>query len=961
MKQKNLLLCLCSIIHITSSLQASLFNTQEGVVWQRTTFSPPTNQYPAPVMYLGANKQAGATDEQKELALARARVAINVLGAASVAIDPLAPAEDVIVNGAAPAVSPFNNKTVTNLTLQPSTSLASPVLTLASDKNVYFVASPSDGTVVLKNSVAINDADGTGKPTNEIKALAANTDTIFAAVSANGQTWQADAGAARGIAVLKADKTGNKLQVYDATDFSKTAADNQAAEASSLAADKLFAFVDSGAGSPINFAKLGAPVTMFFNPHLERLYVGLDSVARNVNTDEGGVLGVFMGRLNTVTVSDEPITSLKLQPILSSLEKDLFYDAGSKNVADRVIGFYADGVNADGGDKAFAATVSQINAMRTSTGKDYLIINSLVTNNDDKTQRGIFALPLLGTEDWAGSAIDAEKIGTVSKVVNGIATFDVPPSAFDQMPLATDPAVLVQDTDPAKISQIFVSGDALYWSRDDANDDIDQGIFSSRAMFDHTGAVRAWTPAQRVMGSLEKVSGFALDTKYQPGAFYALTTKTFTENDPNTIRVTQWGKSDDVTKDDVNNTVNNLSSVLARLFPVENGGLVALQSFDEKTPGFVQDKFAMMVAVGHDKIALIQTVYNNSGQFGLVTKFIDDATSPNQNVFVFDAESIPALKEIMPLMGVEVSRMTTANFGWLFVYGLHGVRVLSLPTGNGWTDLNGLSKANNASFPGGSDWAFRSFNTTNNLTDIVKLVAANGRMYVVTLNKLFFFDMNIIAKFKGPGATVLGELAVDGPEAFTSALLADLVVFSPTNDVLRNRGVIATNHGIFASDLSTDATQMVLVQKLADLALELQSVQDVRSEAPKTANLYALATDFSDEDTLYRFDVPDATVTNIADMVKVIAKPSDDGLFASLHDTRQSFMTDGTFVYSTLPKNYGSKDYFHIDVPAESSSFDMTPVLNLDTQINTYISGVLREGASGTIMIPGDWGVRVNQ
>lgn len=953
MRKKILLLGLLTLVPAAVQLHASVSKTQAGMVWKKSAFSPVSQITGVPTFYLGATTTAVGSEN-----FSLASSSLTAGSGAGVRIDPLAPANtanDAIILNKVAANSPFNNQVISNLDLLNSIY---PVVTIDGDTNAYLVIKPDDGKIVLKNDVAINDAAGSGNPTKEIKAVTASTDTIFAAVSANGADWQDLAGANRGIAVLKAASDSSKLNVYDATDFGTApGAANKATKASVVAADKVVAF----SAAAVNNAELTADVNMFFDQTLERLYVGLKGAKRTTDGTEGGVLGVFMGRVDPAGSK-----SLVLQPVVNNVAPALFNTNDNKGI----VGFYADGTG--GGNGPFAATIDQINTMHTSTNKDYLVVNSNVVGQAGAPGlTGVFALPLLGKKDAKNAvAIDQDKIGTISQVdpVTRAPTFNDSPTVFAQMPIATDLAVTVGGGtpfgDPTKITEIFVEGDTVYMCAADTGANVkantNSGIFASTAIFAQDGSIRAWTPIQRVMGSIERVWGGGLDTQMQPGDFYMLTSQDLTVTDTNTVKITQWGSTNSVTAQSA--IINNLSSLLAELFPLEDGGLVGLYSFDEKTPGFLADSFAMMVAVGKTKVALIQmATLDGTGNFALTPNFVVGA-----NVFVFDETTV--LGDIMPLTGAEVSRMTAADSGWLFVAGCNGVAVLSLANGNGWASDVGLSAlvgtTNPGDFPGGgTTFTFKKLVEDNpgEFMNVRKLVASDGRMYVETLNGIFFFDMDDAGKFDGVPSTLLGELEVAG---LGDSLIADLVVLSknasggdPDNN---NFGVIATNNGLFASTLSINSANTIPVTGTSGLELQLQLVGDFRSQAPVTGNVYMLATDFANNnDKLYRFDANSNALT-LADLVKTVTTGTT-GLTEEFNASRQSFMTDGTFVYNTLPKNYGSTDYLTLTNIDGSGSTDVTPLLGLDLSQNTYISGVLREGSSGAIMVPGDWGVRVNE
>ncbi len=741
-------------------------------------------------------------------------------------------------------------------------------------------------------------------------------------------------------------------------------------------------------------AELGPDVDLYWSNNLGRLYIGLKNVHRDDPTLEGGCMGLVMGRVDPrlgTPVGGKPSGALVLQPVVAGLKKELFYeDPASVNQTDRIVGFYFDGSPPPSlGQQAMNVSVKQVRDMLTSTGKNYLIVNSNITSHGIKGYQHVYALPVAPAEYPAGTKTAPEKVGTLMKVdADGLAdwNFGVPPGdpqypdALDNMPSAKKPSITVGSSSPDKISDIFVNGDTVYMAMN-GNTAATAGLFASTALFNENGVIREWTPPVRVTGDVNSVLAAGVDSI---GNFYAATGES---NDPtkganftniNTVKVTQWGKSDDVT------TNNNLSSLLATEFPESTGGIVAMHSFDQRTPGFMRDRFAMLVVVGPTKIALIQTGYV-VGVGGFVpTQVFSKTAGVGQNVFVFDATTPEgaALAAIAPLTCAEVSRMTAADSGWLFVGGYGGVAVLrtaggAADAGNGFASQGpGLGVLTAAGYPGAAAWTFKQLTPNVNadaFKNVVKMVAWNGRMYVVTLAGVFSFGM-VANKFTDGAPAALADEKVGGAadNPLDGAVVADLVVLSPNAVVADNRGIIATDRGIYASDLSAVAANTVPIPaaQFGDLALQLQllGADKHAGSAPSSGNVMVLGVDFdNNNDVLYRLDVSKAAVAAGAPPAADFAKPvklkttDTTGKVVAFNSTKQGFNTDGTGVVATLPKHYEHLDYVTLDKVGVSGSQDITSLLNIDTGKEKWVSGAVREGAFGAIMVPGDFGVRVNE
>src|SRR5206468_7473668 len=123
-----------------------------------------------------------------------------------------------------------------------------------------------------------------------------------------------------------------------------------------------------------------------------------------------------------------------------------------------------------------------------------------------------------------------------------------------------------------------------------------------------------------------------------------------------------------------------------------------------------------------------------------------------------------------------------------------------------------------------------------------------------------FFDM-VANKFKAVAPNPLNAMQVAGLD---NRLIADLVVLSRDalmgNPNVDNRGIIASDMGLFASKLTTVAVDTVMVTNTNNLNFQLQLTGTTHSMAPSNANVYALVTDFdNNNDKLYRYDVPEVT------------------------------------------------------------------------------------------------------
>ncbi|MFA5306554.1 MAG: hypothetical protein WC365_03830, partial [Candidatus Babeliales bacterium] len=333
------------------------------------------------------------------------------------------------------------------------------------------------------------------------------------------------------------------------------------------------------------------------------------------------------------------------------------------------------------------------------------------------------------------------------------------------------------------------------------------------------------------------------------------------------------------------------------------------------------------------------------------------------NVFVFNTTNNPALAAIAPLTYVEWSRIPDrkdhGGQGWLFVGGRNGVVVLSDAVGDGGP--SGMYELVAAGYPGNGDWTFKKLVPDNdaNFAHIRKLVARNERLYVVTRSNVYYFDMDASKFADAPNVLDVGTVA-----GLDDKWIADMVVVAPSAGVAAdNRGVIATSSGLYASNLVN--TSFPITNTPTDrFAIQLQLLADQPGGVPTNGNIYALLTDMTNDaaqkpnDKLYRFDVPDAAGA-LATFAQPVILPNASGLMREFKSYEQNIDDDGSFLYSTLPWNYGTLGNvnLYLQNAAMDTSFNVLPLLKETGRV----TGVMHDEATGIIMVPGQSsGMNVN-
>ncbi len=862
------------------------------------------------------------------------------------------------------------------------------------DSNIlYLISSYLDGKTNIATEAALQDS--TPGDTKQIKALTGSNTYVFAAVSASGKDWNdpSDDGDARGIAVVKPTlnvkiPTIKQLAAEDLSNSEPTETKAKKVDVKVTANPIVVSFTEAAAPSAITKAYIGSDVDMYWDSELGRLFVGLSEVHRNDQNKEGGCFSILVGRIEkeNIGTSSEKDHTLTFSSIVSSPTKaKLYNDTTYKNSNKFMVGFYYDTTGTDD----VTITAKKVRVMHTSTGFSYLIANCNLSGDSEYNK--VFALPILGNKRPDGTTItDRGIIGTLSKIDDSthLPTFDAIPTEAKYMPQfdkdnPTNPSkttiglvVGQAEKDTGRLKDLFVSGDSVFICLSDDGSTQNSGIFESTALFNSDGIIIAWTPWQRVMGDVQKVFGGGVDVFNN---FCFLTSQDTAKTDANTIRTSIWGttetanKSETIDKENdkpvwTNDTSRNLSALLSSIFPQEQCGVLQTINFDEYTPGFKQQKFSMMVAVGYDKIALIQTL--DPITQNPIKTFTTDGATPN--VFVFQND--PVLKEIAPLCFAEVAKNTDADSGWLFVGGYNGVAVLCKADGSGWDSSgDGLINLDTAAFPG-NGYSFKKLTPStpnavsfSNVRKLASMASSDAKKLFIQTKDNLYSIVPSAAEFKTATVTATPMLT-DLPETlkFTDFLIipnadpADDGTLPTSNNF---KFIFGSTYGLLTGIYNSATAKVTLSGQgsaTSDPVLHLNYISKTKGLNSVTGNLYALSANYlTNSGKIYRYYVngAESSAANACKPISVDANP-----FIDLHNFRGNFITDGAFGFSMIakgPSNNFLTDLYEIaQTQTEHGSIDELLELN-DT--NWYIGVITRNTASGSWLIPGDWGIKVNE
>ncbi|KKQ33166.1 MAG: hypothetical protein US49_C0002G0061 [candidate division TM6 bacterium GW2011_GWF2_37_49] len=795
------------------------------------------------------------------------------------------------------------------------------------DNKVYMILNPNaSGDSVLSSNNPINDSAPAA--TQEIKALASSSEYIFAAVSASGKTWADNTAGSenRGVAVIYPDfqTTPNNLKSLNANDVDPNNAGNMAAQLN-VAASEDASYVEvafrktaqgiTKAKFDENVAAENVGVDMFWSSDLQRLFIALTDVTRNENDKEGGVVSVVVARLEKDEVTGK--TALIFSPIINDPT-----NAFTEDSTDQILGFYYKSTNA----KTSKVSTKKVKIMHTSTDKYYLITNSsfvkvIGSQDQDNEYHGVYAFKLIATND------DPSLVGTIEAI-----------SKFNDANVVVGQAT---DLDIASATDMFVHGDSVYVCLGSSTDGNSLGIFQSTAIFNASGSIVNWTPWQRVMGSIQKVWGGAVDNNSNNFYFLASQTPVVTDQTSNTVHITQWGTTEiaNLNADGTKNTDHNLSSVLEKIFPQSEGGILQIFDFNDQIEGFKTGEFAMMVVIGHSKVALVQTGEFIDGVFKPISKFVEGA-----NVIVFN------MTNIAPLCCVEVSRTTNNDSGYIFIGGLGGVTVLKNNHDKGWASQTGLTSVSSL-----SGYSFKQLTATaGDFTNVRKLVCRDNKLWLATKDNFYSVDISSNAFITGDA----NETRIN-PGLPTSSKYCDFVVVPESTSA--RYFIFATTSGLY----SFKSGALYKVGALTDPAVHLNYISTDKANISNQGNLYVLYSNFVDEvGKVYRYYVSSSGGTIQSLVTPIKSADTSDGLFVDLHYYRGNFSADGSFGYSVLAKGIDQYDMFHmyeITTDPINENRNLTQDVGINTEQDWYIGAVTRNSTSGSILVPGDWGLIVNE
>lgn len=586
----------------------------------------------------------------------------------------------------------------------------------------------------------------------------------------------------------------------------------------------------------------------------------------------------------------------------------------------------------------------------------YMIVNA-ITSAPAQMAGGLFisgsknlicALPVLG------STAAAAEVGTISKVVNGVATFDAAASTMAELPSVNDAAVVVG------------GGKALFggtWVKDiftDANNNVYvalggykpayEGIFKSTAIVNTAGAITGWTAWKRVKGLNQRIMAAAYDPttgKYmflgaeqEGGSAVTTSAADLAKFYSNINTVYATGATEDVI-DPATAAATSLTKIIAGSIAPAAGGVFNVFNYDENTPGFAEGQMSMLVSVGFDKLTIARTGKWADGSLTPETVFA--STGATQNVIALNDPTAAAdvVKGLAPLTSTAIVDDASGQ-AWLFAGGSNGLAVYRLTAdGSGLKNFTGKTYDTAAGVTKVFDptlWSFKKIGDTK-FNGVRKLLKRGNALWVVTETTIYAIGVaaNKFDGIVGAATTApLGETVVMKFDPDTMGYVSDVLVLD--NNVV----VVATTKGMYVFKQDTATLAWAVDAQYATLGPVTQLNYTPRSAGK--GDLFALFANFAEKTgKLVRYAV-DTTSTTVAGVVTALNKEITLGGFYL------NFATDGAVAVVNSPTE-GTVKVVELNTTATPKVID---------QDFTKGGAPAFDNASGKFVIPGDEGLMVN-
>ena len=847
---------------------------------------------------------------------------ISVGGPLTTSFTPLATSINATINGVVGQLNPLRGAVISNLALLGTNAVA---VTGSEPSSIYIVQNSSENNYNLLK--ATNMLDGNGAPVSTVNALETNAPqfanlplqknlAVFEAVQIGG--------AGSGIAVAA-------VKEINENDVTKISFDYLATTPLNLTTPALYITSQLTA---ITAGAVSLHTVNLFEGRMPWMYIGL-----RVTGGPGANDGAF--GVTTMPAQPEAPNFFKLAPD-AAVNGDSIIAAKGANVS---------------------VNISSCCTMFTTMQLPNLIVVGGVVGTDANNST-VYALPQLSANGGLAQTSATPQVTFLNQYPHYIISraFVTAAAAAGDLYSSTDVQAKVGGgAAPGEITDIFVSGDAVFVSVGMSSGAVQPGIFHSQALFDSLGRIKGWTNWQRVGATNMPVWRFAFDER--SGNFWYLTGAN--ENAIQTVLRTQWTQSD-----------SGFSGLINGLFSEETGGVQGLFDFAITTMPALDGNISLDIMTGYQQVVIAQTGATTTG-FGPVTDFSNGFNSTNGTTQGF-APGVTWLNftgGVLDDLGaiIAATMVTDGTYGWFVVGGNGGVAVLAHADGTGWpvslqSGFVGLD-ANMQWYKVGNYKNVRKLNPF--------FFNGQARLFVLTNSK---FDRLVTsaATFAG-GANPVTLAVPEGLPGGKNRWFADSLVSG-------NLALLATSSGLLrganGTDIANNSTstmnwvQVTIPESVGPVTRLYAICQDgVEAHLATNSvpgNLYLLNAYVGyDQARVYRFGVTNGTVVSDSTLTQLpdYIVENQKTFFINVGSYRNYMATDGA-IFALSRSRYRDVPLFEellgptwkrTSVTVSQSQVAFRNALRVVTTKSHSIGHMLRSTGFGSWLVPGDFGLFVNE
>jgi len=668
-------------------------------------------------------------------------------------------------------------------------------------------------------------------------------------------------------------------------------------------------------------ASIGETIDMFWSRDLERLFVAL-RVKTDSNAHENqGACAILVGRIKDNQLLFEPIAP-----------HNYFYGS------DQVVG-------ATGPNKEIA--IHKIRTFKTSANIQYLLVVGDV-GSSEKSAKKIYAFPLVDRHYDINDRlqrIEDREIGTLASYASVKDYFyktflrskllpcaaQKPEEGFSRHDLAVN--IGGSKLLPGPIENVVTSNDSVFVSIKECDGDTckNPGVFHSQPILDHHGRIIAWTDWQRVAGATKPT----LNIGVAPGngSFTVLEQN----NDTFSLRKTLWKKE--------NTIFTVLKQICDQEFSPENGGI---RGYFEFGPEELNCNAYWHIVSGYNKIMITKIAQQDSqGKMHITLDEINDA---NNTIFTFSDYS-----------GGPIDFATFIHNGdqkWLAVSGAKGLFILADKEGNGWGlhEEVDYSRLNQMSFYNVGSYSF-----------VKKLMQCGNQACILTDNSLEYvvFDPKII----------IGKKEYNAKKCIISQSLHGCC---NDVDIFGSVVLLATSKGLFAAgfengNVSLQWKKIIFPCEDWLKPFKLISIKSsVHSGKIRPANVYVLMSSVrKDFSKLFRLciETPDSDSDSVIQVFHEQRRSTQSSTpFMEFGGHRHLFYGIGSHFYIGRSRTKGrdpfidvQAGFYGLGTGAYINNIRFKHRLSLDIESGSYLGGIFYSQATGSLILYGDFGLRIHE